>query len=31
MLPDNLNGKLAKWKHGIQEGEEGEASNQERI
>jgi hypothetical protein len=31
MLSYNLNGKLAKWKYGIQEGEEGEASNQERI
>jgi hypothetical protein len=31
MLSDNPNGKLAKWKHEIQEGEEGKASNQERI
>jgi hypothetical protein len=31
MLSDNHGGKLAKWKHGIQEGEGGEASNLERI
>jgi hypothetical protein len=31
MLFDTLNGKLVKWKHGIQEGEGGKASNQERI
>jgi hypothetical protein len=31
MLPDNPNGKLAKWKHGNHEGEEDEASNQEKI
>jgi hypothetical protein len=31
MLSNNPNGKLAKWKHGNQEGEEDEASNQEMI
>jgi hypothetical protein len=31
MLSNNPNGKLVKWKHGNPEGDEGEASNQERI